>query len=95
MASTSYIEFNQQYFNEILKSAGVEALCKAKADEALAVAKSTAPVKTGAYKNSLRTVRAERRYRTAWLVEGTDSKTLLVESRIGNLARALKAVRGK
>jgi hypothetical protein len=94
MADVS-IDFNQAYFNTILRSAGVESLCREKAAAALAVAQANAPVKTGAYRRGLRVVRAERKYRTAWLVEGTDPKTLLVESRTGNLARALKAVRGK
>lgn len=88
------IEFNQRYFDTIMKSAGVESLSLAKAQAALKVAQANAPYDTGDYHDGLRIRRAERKYRTAFLVEGTDPKTLLIESQTGNLARALKSVKG-
>ena len=84
------IEWDQSFFDNIMRSAGVQSLEKAAAERVLAVAQATAPVDTGDYQRGLRIVKAERKYRTAYLVEGTDWKTLLVESKTGNLARALK-----
>lgn len=92
MAGVS-VEFDQEFFNTIMRSAGIESLCKAKAEQALAVAQANAPVKTGAYKRGLKIRRVDHQYRASWLVEGTDPKTMLVEARTGNLARALKAVK--
>lgn len=86
------VTFNQRFFDEIMRSAGVQSLQKQVADRVLARAKATAPYNTGDYRDGLRIRKAERRYRTAYLVEGTDRKTLLVEAKTGNLARALKAV---
>lgn len=88
------VTFNDDVFEQILESAGVENLCRQKAEQALKVAQSTAPVKTGAYRDGLQVREAQRGHRTAYLVVGEDWKTMLVESKTGNLARALKAVRG-
>ena len=76
-----------------MRSAGVEALCRARAEDALAIAQSTAPVDTGDYRGGLAIEKVPHRYRDTYEVVGHDRKTLLVESRTGNLARALKAVR--
>lgn len=84
------IEFNEQYFDQILRTGAVLNLQKEVAERVLARAKATAPVDSGDYKNGLRIRKVERGYRSAYLVEGTDWKTLLVESKTGNLARALK-----
>lgn len=85
------IVFNQKYFDAIMRSSGVQSLEREAAERVLARAKATAPYDTGDYQRGLRIRRAERKYRTAFLVEGTDWKTLLVEAKTGNLARALKS----
>lgn len=90
MAGTT-VKFDQSFFDSIMRSAGVQSLEMEAAQRVLAQAQATAPVDTGAYKAGLQIVRAERKYRTAYLVEGTDEKTMLVESKTGNLARALKS----
>lgn len=87
------IDFNESFFEDVLRSSGVESLCRAKAAAALAVAKSTAPVDTGAYRGGLALGTANHAKRRSFLVVGRDPKTLLIESKTGNLARALKAVR--
>jgi len=87
------VSFNQRYFDDVMRSAGVEALCRARAEDALAIAQSTAPVDTGDYRGGLAIEKVPHRYRDTYEVVGHDRKTLLVESRTGNLARALKAVR--
>lgn len=91
MAKTT-VNFNPRYFDTILKSSGVRSLTKATADAVLARARSAAPVNTGAYREGLRVELRESRYRNVYRVVGTDRKTLLIEARTGNLARALKAV---
>lgn len=92
-AGQTYIEFNAACFDEILRSAQVDGLCRQKAESALAIARATAPVDTGAYRDHLCVEPHESAHRRSWRVVGHDPKTLLVESRTGNLARALKRVR--
>jgi hypothetical protein len=87
------VDFNQAYFDNILRSAGVEALCQGKAEDALAIARSTAPVDTGAYRDGLEIEKVPHKYRDTYEVVGHDKKTLIIESKTGNLARALKAVK--
>ena len=86
------VKFNQKYFDQIGKSAGVVGLTKKGAEKVLAEAKATAPVDSGDYKEGLHLERDDSRYRAVFLVMGDDWKTLLVEAWTGNLARALKKV---
>lgn len=86
------VDFNPQFFREILTSQGVSELCENAADAVHEVAYSTAPVDTGAYRDGLKVERSRKGDRVTALVVGTDSKTLLVESQTGNLARAVRAV---
>lgn len=85
------VEFNNKYFDSVLRSAPVQQTQREVAQRVLARAKATAPVDSGAYRDGLKIRKAERGYRTAYLVEGTDPKTLLIEAKGGNLARALKS----
>lgn len=85
------IEFDQQFFDTILRSSGVQSLERQAAEKVLAAAKANAPYKTGAYRRGLRIEKTEARFRTVYLVTGADPKTLLIESKTGNLARALKS----
>jgi hypothetical protein len=62
------------------------------AESGLDAARGSAPELTGDYKRGLRLERRESRYRTVWRVVGRDRKTLLIESRLGILARALKSL---
>ena len=93
MASGNRVTFDEEFFATIMRSAGIEALCRVKAENALAIAQSTAPVDTGAYRDGLSIEKVPHKYRDTYEVVGHDKKTLLVESKTGNLARALKAVR--
>lgn len=85
------VEFDQGFFDSLMRSAGIQSLQQAAAQRVLAAAQASAPVKTGAYKRGLRIAKADHKYRTTYLVEGTDPHTLLVEAKTGNLARALKS----
>ena len=89
----AYVTFNDSYFDEILNSAVVQLLCRSKAEQALAIARATAPVDTGAYRAGLAVEAKRSAHRTVYRVVGHDRKTLLVEAKTGNLVRALKAVR--
>lgn len=88
----AYVTFNDSYFDEVLNSAGVQRLCRSKAEQALAIARASAPVDTGAYRAGLAVEAKRPAHRTVYRVVGHDRKTLLVEAKTGNLVRALKAV---
>lgn len=87
------VNFNQKFFDEILNSAGVKSLTTLAANRALAYAKASAPVGTGAYRDGLGIEEVKREHRTTVMVVGHDPKTLLVEAQTGNLAKALKKAR--
>ena len=90
---TVRVEFNERFFDGILQSAGVKALTKAAAEKALAQAKASAPMDTGDYRDGLKVEEVAREHRTTYMVVGHDRKTMLIESKTGNLARALKAAK--
>lgn len=85
------VQFDQSFFDTILRSSGVESLALAAAKRVLSTAQASAPVDSEDYKSGLRIERAEGKYRTVFLVTGTDWKTLLIEAKLGVLARALKS----
>ena len=92
-AGQTYVTFNEGFFEEILRSAQVEGLCMAKAQQAAAIARANAPVDTGSYLDGITVESRDSAHRRSFRVVGHDPKTLLIESKTGNLARALKAVR--
>lgn len=87
------MQFNDSFFEELGKSAGVERLTKAAAEKVASAARSSAPVDTGDYKRRLVVVKKQSSKRTVYLVKGTDPKTMLIESKTGNLARSLRTLR--
>lgn len=87
------VHFNDAFFDEILNSAGVRAMTRGAAEKALGVARANAPVDTGAYRDGLEVMAVQHAHRTTFMVVGTDAKTMLVESRTGNLRKALKAAK--
>lgn len=84
------IRFNRLYFDTILRSAKIVKLEESIAEGAASIARTTAPVRTGAYKASIRVEHHKADYRDSVRVVADDPKALLVESKTGNLARALK-----
>jgi len=89
------MQFRDAFFEEMGRSAGVERLTKAAADKVANEARAGAPVDSGDYVAGIEVVKRESKNRTVFLVKGTDWKTMLVESKTGNLVRALrKAGRG-
>lgn len=87
------MEFRDAFFAELGKSAGVTQLVKETTGRVARTARSTAPVDTGAYREGIQERIKPARYRNVGIVEGTDSKTLLIEAKTGNLARAVKVAR--
>ena len=87
------MEFNPAVFEQIMESANVQAMQAAAAQKVLSTAQANAPVDTGAYKKGLGMKKVKHAKRTSYIVEGTDPKTLLVESKTGNLRKALKAAK--
>lgn len=87
------VEFNPRFFETVLRQPKVEAVVDAAAQRALAAAQANAPVDTGDYRDGLRIEHHESRFRRAARVVGADEKTMLIESRTGNLARSVKAAK--
>lgn len=100
------VEFNDDAFDRILNDAGVRAMCRGAAEKALAYARQHAPVgdptdpiykrperRPGQYRDGLQIKTVQHAHRLTYMVVGTDSKTLLVESQTGNLQKALKAAK--
>ncbi len=84
------IRFNEGFFDELSRSPAVAALVDEATNRVAETARSTAPVESGDYRDGIVTAsKFQRRY--VGLVIGTDPKTMLIESRTGNLARALRA----
>lgn len=89
------IQFNNAFFNDLGRSPGVVRLVDHVTEEIADTARSTAPEDSGDYKRGIITTgKFQDRY--VGLVVGTDPKTMLIESKTGNLARALaKHKRGR
>lgn len=89
------VTFKTEYFDNIMETAEIESLSKAAAERAHVIAQSTAPVDSGDYRDRLGVERRQSRFRGVWRVVGRDKKTMLIEAKTGNLARALKAAKQK
>lgn len=87
--------FNDEFFSEIGKSAPVVALITNVANEVAAIARASAEVDTGDYRNSIHVETKEAEYRTVALVIAADDKSMIIEARTGNLARAIRAKHGQ
>nr|DAF39121.1 MAG TPA: type I neck protein [Caudoviricetes sp.] len=89
------VRFNQGFFDRVLKGAGVRGLVDAAAQRALAAAQASAPVDTGDYQAGLTIENHDTQYRTVARVVGRDPKTMIIESKTGNLARSLRGAKGR
>ena len=85
------VKFNDKYFDELMNSAGFKAMTRRAAEKTLENAKAHAPVDSGDYRDGLQIEEVKHAHRATCMVVGTDPKTLLVESKTGNLRKALKA----
>ncbi|KDA05560.1 hypothetical protein DC31_13900 [Microbacterium sp. CH12i] len=87
------VEFNERFFETVLRQSKVEALVDGIGNKALSNARASAPVDDGDYRDGLHLEHYESRYRRTTRIVGDDDKTLLLESKGGYLARALKAAK--
>lgn len=83
-------EANQSFFDQVLRSPAVDQLVDDAAERTLSNALAGGPEVTREYKNGLHIEHVESQYRRVARVVGDARHTLKVESRTGNLARALK-----
>lgn len=87
------IVWNQPVVDRILRDPSIVAVTEAIAQRGAAAARAAAPVDSGDYRNGIRVARRESRYRTVFRVLASDSKSKLIESKLGILARVGKGMR--
>lgn len=87
------IKINKRGAAELLKSPEVRALLRERADRVAARARASAPVDTGDYRNSVK-VESDTTDRAVERVISRVPHALIVESKTGNLARALSSEGG-
>lgn len=80
---------NDAWFSALGKSPEVVALTKGVADATAARARASAPVVTAEYRNKIHVERHDTAHRCVFRVVAGAAHSLKVESRTGNLARAL------
>ena len=86
------VTFNNAFFDELGRSSGIVAVVNEAAERIADIARSTAPVKSGDYRDSITTADAPRRGRHVTEVIASDPAAVAIEARFGTLARAtLKA----
>ena len=78
---------------ELLHEDGIREELRRHAERVLQVARDNAPVKSGAYRDSIHIENATTD-RAVVRVVADDEKAMLIESRTGNLARAVDAAGG-
>lgn len=88
------MKWNEDFFPEILNSAPVVGIVTDVAHRVESAAKATAPVDTGAYRAGIHVEVRRRSKRTVAVVVASSPYSMFVESRTGNLARALGQVAG-
>lgn len=78
---------------QLLNDDGVRDYLRDRADQVLAAARASAPVRTGAYRDSL-TVWDDTTDRAVVRVGSTAGHAAVVEAKTGNLSRAIDAAAG-
>lgn len=86
------VKMNYKGVGEVLKSAGVRADLTSRAERVLSAAQSSAPVKSGEYRDELHIIQ-DTTDRAVVRVSGGTDHDWIVEANTGNLARALDAGR--
>lgn len=83
------INFNDGSMDALARSAGVTNIVRQVTEQIAGVVRSTAPVDSSDYKNGIK-ARVKYQRRPVGVVEATDPKSLIVESKTGVMARAVK-----
>lgn len=84
------MQFNDAFFDTLLTSPAVESLVMQSTEAVAAEARSTAPVDTGEYRDGIK-VKKKFQKRVVGLVRAEDPKSMIIEAKTGNLARAVRA----
>jgi hypothetical protein len=84
------MEINNAYFEQLSRSPAVVKVTVDAAQRVAKTARDRGPKDSRDYVNGIK-VRVKYQRRVVALVEGTDPKTMLIESKTGNLVRALQA----
>lgn len=92
MASSIKVKLNSRGMGELLNSGDVRDALTDRAERVLSAAQSSAPVASGAYRDSLRIVQ-DTTDRAVVRVASDVAHAYVVEANTGNLARALDAGR--
>jgi len=90
---TTRVVMNNRGAREVLTSPEVRAMLRQRAEAIALRARSTAPVNTGDYRDSIG-VESATTDRAVERVVARDRKSLIIESKTGNLVRALGAEGG-
>lgn len=85
--------FDPKFFDWMGQQPGVKAVTREAAEAVAERARSTAPVDSGGYRDSIGVEESPRDGRVTYRVIADVEHGLAVEARTGNLARAAKAVR--
>ena len=88
------VRLNSPGVRQLLRDDGVREFLRAQARKVAAAARESAPVDTGAYRDSIHVEDATTDRAVARVV-ADDWKAMLIESRTGNLARAVDAAGGE
>ena len=84
------MQVNNRFFEQLGRSPGVVKITVDAAQRVAKTARDRGPKDSRDYVDGIR-VRVKFQRRAVALVEGTDKKTMLIESKTGNLVRALQA----
>ena len=86
------MSFSNAFFEELGRSPGIVSVCDEAAERIAEIARATAPVKTGAYRQLIEVQHGKRAGRHASEVVAADPGAVSIEAKFGTLARAtLKA----
>jgi len=85
-------KFNNAFFDDLSVSPEVTALCVEVAEDVAQIARTTAPDGWDGYVEGIE-VTTKRQKRSVAVVEATNPKSMIVESKYGVLARALRSAK--
>ncbi len=85
--------WNQAVMDGVLRLPGIVSATEQIAQQGAQAARAAAPVDMGDYRDGIRVIRREARYRTVYRVLASDPKSRLIESKLGILARTGKGLR--
>ncbi|VXB32848.1 hypothetical protein [Pseudoclavibacter sp. 8L] len=88
------MDWNEDVFRTILNMPVVDNRVDTVAAGVMGTAKATAPYDEGDYERGIEMREKQAQYRKVKRVTATDPKSLIIEARTGNMARAARSARG-